>query len=69
MKRRTFLAAAGAAGLARSWETRSYTPRNLLNLKSSGVGIFALRMLPQTTGSTVRLMQIDLYIERLEVVS
>ena len=47
---------------------RSYTATNLLNLKGSGVGIIAIRALPQTPGSTVRLLQVDLYMERLEVV-
>ena len=44
------------------------TATNLLNLKGSGVGIIAIRALPQTPGSTVRLLQVDLYMERLEVV-
>lgn len=47
---------------------RSYTEANLLNLKGSGVGIIAIRALPQTPGSMIRQLQIDLYIERLEVV-
>lgn len=38
-----------------------------LTLKGYGVGIVALRTLPQVPGSTVRRLQAELYVERMEV--
>ena len=47
---------------------RNYTAANLLNLKGSGVGIIAVRWLPQSATTAARMLQVDLYMERLEVV-
>ena len=49
-------------------DKRSYTDPAAMKLQGYGVGIVALRALPQPFGSTVRLLQAELYVERMEVV-
>ena len=40
----------------------------LSTLRGSGVGIVAMRALP-VTGGTIRQVQVELYVERLEIIS